>query len=184
MAIETGGKSAVSLALWTIDLQSQAILTLSGLPPSPELVPSGPTPLVLWSDKTAVEHSQLREEVNQHRDARLGSGSGSTGWPRLLVRALGGPILTRWMSVAVAKPPLLLRGGGLVTSQSLSIGAYGGRDGFINMATGGMLALFGDADESIGQFLRGIYNSNSIRFWDSSLEVGLLLPQQPTAITR
>jgi T5SS/PEP-CTERM-associated repeat protein len=42
-------------------------------------------------------------------------------------------------------------------------------EGFINMATGGMLALAGDADDSLMDFLGLIYGEGAIRFWDNSI---------------
>ncbi len=51
----------------------------------------------------------------------------------------------------------------------LTIDSNGGDDSFINMATGGMLALFGDADESLAQFMGLIDGSDAIRYWDESI---------------
>jgi T5SS/PEP-CTERM-associated repeat protein len=41
--------------------------------------------------------------------------------------------------------------------------------GFVNMATGGMLALYGDADDSLAEFLDLIDGSDAIRYWDDSI---------------
>jgi len=43
-------------------------------------------------------------------------------------------------------------------------------DGIINMASGGMLALYGEADESIEEFQGLVDGSGSIRYWDASIE--------------
>ncbi len=40
---------------------------------------------------------------------------------------------------------------------------------FINMTTGGMLALYGNADDSLGQFLDLVQGTDAIRFWNNSL---------------
>ncbi|MGB2999040.1 MAG: PEP-CTERM sorting domain-containing protein, partial [Phycisphaerae bacterium] len=42
-------------------------------------------------------------------------------------------------------------------------------DGFINMSTGGMLALFGDAADSLGDFLGLIEGTDAIRYWDDDI---------------
>jgi len=44
-----------------------------------------------------------------------------------------------------------------------------GGDGFINMATGGMLALNGDADDSLTDFLGLVNGTDAIRYWDDSI---------------
>jgi T5SS/PEP-CTERM-associated repeat protein len=43
-------------------------------------------------------------------------------------------------------------------------------DSFINMATGGMLAVYGDADNSLSQFFNLIYGTDAIRYWDAAVE--------------
>ena len=65
---------------------------------------------------------------------------------------------------------LNITGGGLVSvAEILTIDYYDGDDGFINMATGGMLALFGDADDSLVDFLGLIDGTDAIRFLDESV---------------
>ena len=65
---------------------------------------------------------------------------------------------------------LNITGGGLVSvGDILTIDRNGGDDSFINMATGGMLALFGDADESLAQFMGLIAGYGAIRYWDDSI---------------
>jgi len=60
--------------------------------------------------------------------------------------------------------------GGLVSvAGSLTIDYDEDGDGFINMATGGMLALWGDADDSLTGFLGLIDGTNAIRYWDGSV---------------
>lgn len=51
----------------------------------------------------------------------------------------------------------------------LTIDRYGEGDSFVNMATGGMLALFGDGDDSLTQFLDLVYGTDAIRYWDSAV---------------
>lgn len=69
---------------------------------------------------------------------------------------------------------LYITGGGLVMAESLCRGNYGSSDstgdyGFVNMDSGGMLALLGDLDDSILQFLTEIDGDDVIRFWDYDL---------------
>ncbi len=60
--------------------------------------------------------------------------------------------------------------GGLVSvADTLTIDHNGGDDSFINMATGGKLALFGEADESLLDFIGLIDGTDAIRYWDSSI---------------
>jgi T5SS/PEP-CTERM-associated repeat protein/autotransporter-associated beta strand protein len=60
--------------------------------------------------------------------------------------------------------------GGLVSvGDQLTIEGVDG-DSFLNMATGGMLALYGgNADDSLSQFLDLVLGTKAIRYWDSSL---------------
>ena len=40
---------------------------------------------------------------------------------------------------------------------------------FINMTNGGILALYGDADDSLGDFLNLIAGTDAINYWDYSI---------------
>lgn len=65
---------------------------------------------------------------------------------------------------------LTITDGGLVSvANTLTIDSNGGDDSFINMATGGMLALFGDAHESLAGFLNLIDGTDAIRYWNDSI---------------
>ncbi len=56
---------------------------------------------------------------------------------------------------------------GLVSvAETLTIDYDENGDGFINMATGGMLALDGDGHGSLGDFLAMISGTDAIRYWD------------------
>jgi T5SS/PEP-CTERM-associated repeat protein len=60
-----------------------------------------------------------------------------------------------------------ITGGGLVSvSSNLTIDENTDGDGFINMSTGGMLALFGEADDTLAQFMDLINGTDAIRYWD------------------
>ncbi len=64
---------------------------------------------------------------------------------------------------------LSITNGGLVSVEGdLAIDFDGGGDSFINMSTGGMLALLGQADSSLASFLSLIDGTDAIRYWDHS----------------
>jgi T5SS/PEP-CTERM-associated repeat protein len=87
------------------------------------------------------------------------SGSGST-WTNsdwLYVGRYGGGALN-------------IYDGGLVCSAiGLTIDDNGDGDSFINMGAGGMLALFGDADDSLSELFELVDGTDAIRYWDDSL---------------
>ena len=61
--------------------------------------------------------------------------------------------------------------GGLVSVfRTLTVDYDTDGNAFINMSTGGMLALFGEADDSIGDFLDLVKGTDAIRYWDDSTE--------------
>lgn len=65
---------------------------------------------------------------------------------------------------------LTITGGGLVSvGGTLKIDADTDDDSFINMSSGGMLALVGDADDSLIQFLDLINGTDAIRYWDNDI---------------
>ncbi len=64
---------------------------------------------------------------------------------------------------------LTIEDGGMVSvGGTLTIDDSSRGDCFINMTTGGMLALHGDADDSLSQFLDLVQGNDAIRFWDDS----------------
>lgn len=67
--------------------------------------------------------------------------------------------------------------GGLVSvAETLSLDPLdNGLDSSINMSTGGMLALAGEADDSLTAFLDLVEGTDAIRFWDDSLTDWALL---------
>ena len=65
---------------------------------------------------------------------------------------------------------LNITNGGLVSvAGTLTIDNDSDGNGFINMATGGMLALYGDADDSLTAFMGLINGTDAIRYWDDSI---------------
>jgi T5SS/PEP-CTERM-associated repeat protein len=65
---------------------------------------------------------------------------------------------------------LTITDGGLVSVRgTLRIDHNGGGDSYINLATGGMLALWGNADDSLAQFLGLVSGTDAIRYWSPSL---------------
>lgn len=64
---------------------------------------------------------------------------------------------------------LSITGGAIVTvGGTLTIDRYSNGDSFIHMATGGKLALAGEVDDSIVEFLGIVGGAKSIRYWDIS----------------
>ena len=64
---------------------------------------------------------------------------------------------------------LNIRNGGLVNvKDTLFIDQNIDGDSFINMSTSGMLALYGNADDSLSVFLDLIEGTDAIRYWDES----------------
>jgi T5SS/PEP-CTERM-associated repeat protein len=60
--------------------------------------------------------------------------------------------------------------GGLVSVRgTLTVDSDGSGDSFINMSTGGMLALWGNADDSLSRFLDLVAGTDAIRYWNASL---------------
>jgi len=65
---------------------------------------------------------------------------------------------------------LTVTDGGLVrVAGTLTIDYDEDDDGFIHMTSGGMLALFGDADDSLGDFLDLIGGTDAIRYWNDGI---------------
>jgi T5SS/PEP-CTERM-associated repeat protein len=65
---------------------------------------------------------------------------------------------------------LTITSGGQVSVRgTLTIDSNGGNDSFVNLATGGMLALWGDADDSLAQFLDLVAGTDAIRYWNAGL---------------
>lgn len=62
----------------------------------------------------------------------------------------------------------IINGGLVSVTGTLTIDDDTDGDGFIDMATGGMLAILGDVDDSLASFLGIIDGTDAIRYWDSS----------------
>ena len=66
---------------------------------------------------------------------------------------------------------LAVTDGGLVAvGGTLRISPFVSDNGFINMKTGGMLALRGDADGSLAEFLGLVDGTDAIRYWDVAVD--------------
>jgi T5SS/PEP-CTERM-associated repeat protein len=60
--------------------------------------------------------------------------------------------------------------GGLVSVGTvLTIDYNGGHDSFINLSSGGQLALYGEVEDSLTQFLGLVQGSDAIRYWSTDL---------------
>jgi fibronectin-binding autotransporter adhesin len=86
-----------------------------------------------------------------------GAGSKWTNSSALYVGRLGSGSLT------ITTGALVGVGG------TLTIDANGGGDSFVNLATGGMLALWGNADDSLAQFLGIVAGTDAILYWNAGL---------------
>ena len=106
---------------------------------------------------------------NEYYRGRIGSSSGSTG----IVTVDGaGSTWTNSGGLTVGGNgygTLNIINGGLVSvGDTLTIDYDGGADSFINMASGGMLALLGQAAGSLADFLDLIDGTDAINYWDGS----------------
>ena len=99
----------------------------------------------------------------------IGFGAGSTG--EATVRGAG----SAWTNSEsfyvgfLGDGSLLIADGGLVSVGGvMTIDDNGGGDSFVDMGGGGMLAVNGDADDSLLDFLGLIGGTDAIRYWDQS----------------
>jgi fibronectin-binding autotransporter adhesin len=101
--------------------------------------------------------------------SRLGANSDSTG--AVTITGAG----SKWTDHSgiqvgnFGSGSLTITAGGLARVRTLAIDANGGGDSFVNLATGGMLALFGNVDDSLSQFLGLVTGTDAIRYWNTSL---------------
>ena len=108
--------------------------------------------------------------VSNNNHSWIGSLSGSTGV--VVVDGAGSAWTNNSNLYAGSKGPATLNitNGGLVSvAGTLTIDPNYDGDSFVNMDTGGMLALLGDADDSIGDFLTLVSGRDAIRYWDDSI---------------
>ena len=115
-------------------------------------------------------HIENGGQVN-NRSGYLGGGASSTG--EVTVTGTGST-WTNSSSLSVGRGGrgiLHIEDGGLVSVATLlSINDCNGEDSFIEMSNGGMLALTGDVDDSLDDFLYRIVGTDDIRYWDDSLD--------------
>jgi len=97
----------------------------------------------------------------------IGASAGSTG--EVTVDGAGSKWeITEEFSVGDEGNGVLnITNGGMVSvGEALAIDVAGGGSSTVNMATGGMLALYGQADSSLAAFLDLIGGTGPIRYWD------------------
>lgn len=101
--------------------------------------------------------------------SRLGYGPFSAG--QVSVRGVGSSwSLSERLEVGMyGDASLSITQGGLVKTDGLSIDHDNDGDSFVYMASGGMLALVGEADESIDQYLGLVEGADAIRYWNDNL---------------
>jgi T5SS/PEP-CTERM-associated repeat protein len=109
-----------------------------------------------------------------------GQVSSATGYVGFSANSTGGATITgagsNWANSStltvgyIGSGSLTITAGGLVSVHgTLRIDSNDGGDSFINLSTGGMLALWGDADDSIAQFLGLVSGTDAIRYWNTGL---------------
>ncbi len=105
--------------------------------------------------------------LNSHEDAYIGYGDISTG--EVAIDGTG----STWKNAGLlfvgngGTGTLAISNGGLVgVGSTLTVDSNQNGDSFINMSTGGMLALAGDADGSIIEFLELVEGTDAIQYWD------------------
>ena len=113
--------------------------------------------------------------VNNTRITYIGYEFGSRG--KITVDGAGSSLITgetiyseKHLYVGVdGSGTLEITNGGLVSAVGpFIIDSNGGNDSFVDMATGGMLALKGDADDSLTNFLTLVSGSDAIRYWNGT----------------
>ena len=97
--------------------------------------------------------------------AALGDSSDSSG--TAIVDGLGSSWTGR--RFYIRRGSLSVVDGGLVSADRFGISEDADGNSLVNMATGGMLALKGEADGSITEFLDLVGGTDAIRYWDTSL---------------
>jgi len=109
-------------------------------------------------------------EVSSRTHTNIGYYSGSVG---VVTVDSAGSTWTNHGTLHVGRHgdgTLEITNNGLVSvAGTLTIDHDGDDDSFINMATGGMLALFGEADESLVEFLGLVEGTDAIRLWSDNL---------------
>ena len=111
-------------------------------------------------------------------ESRIGNDAGSSG--EATVSGSG----SNWINTGslhvgeLGMGTLEISDHGLVTvAGTLTIDSDLDGNAFVNMSTGGMLALLGDADDSLTDFLGLIDGTDAIRYWDDSLSSWVDLTQ-------
>jgi T5SS/PEP-CTERM-associated repeat protein len=165
LRVEAGGQVISPRGYLGFDTGSTGTATITG---------AGST----WTNSSAlfVGHAgsgELRVEAGgqvSNASGYLGDNYGSTGTATITG---AGSTWTNSSELYVGRlgaGSLTITAGGLVSVRgTLTIDSNGGDDSFINMATGGMLALWGNADDSLAQFLDLVAGTDAIRYWDASL---------------
>ncbi len=128
----------------------------------------GPTSTVTitgsGSEWSMVDGLILRGPLNVEAGGRISSESGFLS--STSAKVIGSGSAWSLLEELDVDGSLSIARGGLVTvagELSTNHGAY------LNMTTGGMLALFGEADDSITQFLNLFQGTDAIRYWSADL---------------
>ncbi|QEG36835.1 putative lipoprotein [Bythopirellula goksoeyrii] len=104
-------------------------------------------------------------------DSTLRTGYIEGGIGRVTVSGTGSHIMCRAVYAGLSGDAVVkITNGGLMSVREvLTVDNDLDGDSFINMAAGGMLALMGEADTSLTDFLELVDGTDAIRYWDSNL---------------
>lgn len=143
---------------------SVGVVTVNG-PGSYLGCPSGPIWVGHGGDASLLITNGAKVAIQRESLISLGPSTGS-----VTVDGIGSTWSIRSYLKVGLRSTLNITGGGLVDVLStLRIPTYADGNGFVNMASGGMLALNGEADGSIFNFLDLVEGTDAIRYWDTSL---------------
>jgi fibronectin-binding autotransporter adhesin len=131
----------------------------------------------MWTSSTlfvgSSGHGTLRVEAGGQVSSTtgyVGYDSGSTGAATITGVGTKWANSTKLVVGQFGAGALSITAGALVNVRGgLSIDDDGGGDSFVNLTSGGMLALWGNADDSLAQFLGLVAGTDAIRYWDASL---------------
>jgi T5SS/PEP-CTERM-associated repeat protein len=161
--VEAGGQVSSTTGALGAEIGSTGITTITG-------------PGSTWTNRLTIfvgerGNGTLRVEAGGQVSSTNGVvGNGSTGAATVTGAGSTWTNSAELQIGARGSGALRVEAGGLVSVRgTLTIDSNGGGDSFINMATGGMLALGGDADDSLSEFLGLVAGTDAIRYWNASL---------------
>jgi T5SS/PEP-CTERM-associated repeat protein len=168
LRVEAGGQVSNNIGFLGLHASSMGTATISGDGAS-------------WTNSSALYvgfdgSGAVRVEAGglfSSRFGHLGYNAGSMGTATITGAGSKWTISAPSSALVVGRNgsgALTITAGGLVSVRgTLTIDANGGNHSFVNLAADGMLALWGDADDSLVQFLGLVSGTDAIRYWSTSL---------------